>query len=149
MLPRVILHIAMSLDGRITNFPADPRLYYLLAARWKPEAILFGSETVLEASHQDPSLEVPPEHEEMFRPLEHADPDPRPLLVIADSRGRYAVGTLSGSGHTCGTFLPCALFLRRRSTSAIWPTITSAPSLPGTTVLICVLRSKHCMHGSV
>jgi 2,5-diamino-6-(ribosylamino)-4(3H)-pyrimidinone 5'-phosphate reductase len=88
MLPRVILHIAMSLDGRIANFPADLELYYLLAARWKPDAILFGSETVLEASRQDPPLEVPPEHEEIFRPLEHADSDYRPLMVIADSRGR-------------------------------------------------------------
>jgi len=34
MMPRVILHIATSLDGRITNFPADLDLYYSLAATW-------------------------------------------------------------------------------------------------------------------
>jgi len=34
----------MSLDGRITNFPADLELYYTLAARWNPDAILCGSE---------------------------------------------------------------------------------------------------------
>jgi 2,5-diamino-6-(ribosylamino)-4(3H)-pyrimidinone 5'-phosphate reductase len=88
MLPRVILHTAMSLDGRITNFPADLELYYTLAARWNPDAILFGSETVLAACRQDPSMEVPKEHEEIFTPPENSDPDPRPLLVIADSRGR-------------------------------------------------------------
>ncbi len=88
MIPKVILHNAMSLDGRITNFPADPEVYYMLAARWNPDAILFGSETVLAACRQDPSLEVPPEHEEMFTPPKNADSDPRPLLVIADSRGR-------------------------------------------------------------
>lgn len=87
MLPRVILHIATSLDGRITNFPADLETYYALAARWNPDAILFGSETVLAAVRDNPSLEVPPEHEEMFRPPEGGK-DPRPLLVIADSRGR-------------------------------------------------------------
>ncbi len=87
MIPRVILHIATSLDGRIRNFPADYELYYSLAARWNPDAILFGSETVLAAIRDNPSLEVPPEHEEMFRPPE-GSPDPRPLLVIADSRGR-------------------------------------------------------------
>lgn len=88
MLPDVILHTATSLDGRITNFPADLELYYRLAAQWNPDAILFGSETVLEAERQNPLLEVPPEHEEMFTPPEGAKTDPRPLLVIADSRGR-------------------------------------------------------------
>jgi len=88
MVPRVILHIATSLDGRITNFPADLEVYYTRAARWNPDAILFGSETVLAAVRQNPSMEVPQEHVEMFTPPKNADPDPRPLLVIADSRGR-------------------------------------------------------------
>ena len=88
MLPNVILHTAMSLDGRITNFPADLELYYGLAAQWNPDAILFGSETVLAAARADPSLEVPPEHEEIFTPSKDTKEDPRPLLVIADSRGR-------------------------------------------------------------
>ena len=87
MLPKVILHTATSLDGRITNFPADLELYYSLAATWNPDAILFGSETIIAAVRDNPSLEVPPEHEEMFRPPD-GTPDPRPLLVIADSRGR-------------------------------------------------------------
>jgi 2,5-diamino-6-(ribosylamino)-4(3H)-pyrimidinone 5'-phosphate reductase len=88
MLPRVILHTATSLDGRITGFPADLDVYYSLAAQWNPDAILFGSETVLAAVRDNPSLEIPPEHEEMFTPPEDAEKDPRPLLVIADSRGR-------------------------------------------------------------
>jgi 2,5-diamino-6-(ribosylamino)-4(3H)-pyrimidinone 5'-phosphate reductase len=88
MLPKVILHTAMSLDGRITNFPADLEMYYSLAARRIPDAILFGSETVLAAVRDSPSLEVPSEHEEMFTPPKNAVTDPRPLLVIADSRGR-------------------------------------------------------------
>lgn len=77
----------MSLDGRITNFPADLELYYSLAAQWNPDAILFGSGTVLAAVRDNPALEVPPEHEEMFVPPA-GQPDPRPLLVIADSRGQ-------------------------------------------------------------
>jgi 2,5-diamino-6-(ribosylamino)-4(3H)-pyrimidinone 5'-phosphate reductase len=87
MIPKVILHTAASLDGRITGFPADLELYYALAARWNPDAILFGSETVLAAARENPALEVPPEHDERFRPPD-GSPDPRPLLVIADSRGR-------------------------------------------------------------
>jgi 2,5-diamino-6-(ribosylamino)-4(3H)-pyrimidinone 5'-phosphate reductase len=87
MLPRVILHTATSLDGRITGFPADLEHYYTLAAQWNPDAILFGSETVLAAARDNPDLEVPQGHDEMFTPPE-GSPDPRPLLVIADSRGR-------------------------------------------------------------
>ena len=87
MVPDVILHTAVSLDGRIANFPANLELYYGLAARWNPDAIIFGSETVLAAVRDNPALEVPAEHEEMFRPPE-GSPDTRPLLVIADSRGR-------------------------------------------------------------
>jgi len=87
MLPNVILHTAMSLDGRITNFPADLDLYYGLAAQWNPDAILFGSGTILAAVRDNPALEVPPDHEEIFATPEDAQADPRPLLVIADSRG--------------------------------------------------------------
>jgi 2,5-diamino-6-(ribosylamino)-4(3H)-pyrimidinone 5'-phosphate reductase len=78
MLPRVILHTAVSLNGRITNFPADPplELYHTLAARWNPDAILFGSEAVLAASQQDPLWEVPPEHEQIYTLPENADSDP-------------------------------------------------------------------------
>jgi 2,5-diamino-6-(ribosylamino)-4(3H)-pyrimidinone 5'-phosphate reductase len=83
MIPRVILHTAMSLDGRITNFPADHELYYALAAQWNPDAVLFGSSTILAA----PTLEVPAEHREQFIPPADG-PDQRPLMVIADSRGR-------------------------------------------------------------
>ena len=88
MLPKVILHTAISLDGRITGFPADLELYYTLAGQWNPDVILFGSETILAAVRDNPALEVPSEHMEIFTPPEDAKTDPRPLLVIADSRGR-------------------------------------------------------------
>ncbi len=87
MIPQVILHTAASLDGRIANFPADLETYYGLAAHWNADAVLFGSGTVLAAVRDNPALAVPPEHEEMFRPPD-GTPDPRPLLVIADSRGQ-------------------------------------------------------------
>lgn len=108
MVPKVILRTATSLDGRITGFPADLDLYYILAAQWNPYAILFGSETVLAAIRENPSREVPPEHEEMFTPPKDVKTDPRPLLVIADSRGRCAAGMPYGSGRTCVKSLRCA-----------------------------------------
>nr|WP_321351038.1 dihydrofolate reductase family protein [uncultured Methanoregula sp.] len=83
MEPRVILHTATSLDGRITNFPADLELYYSLAGQYNPDAVLFGSSTILEA----PTLEVPEEHRKMFTPPA-GEPDPRPLMVVADSQGK-------------------------------------------------------------
>ena len=45
MLPRVILHNAISLDGRIDGFPIDLQQYYELTATWKEDATLAGSET--------------------------------------------------------------------------------------------------------
>ena len=81
---RVILHTATSLDGRITNFPADLELYYTLAARWNPDAVLLGSSTILAA----PSLEVPEEHRKMFEPEDPPEQDPRPLMVVVDSKGK-------------------------------------------------------------
>ena len=50
MLPRVILHNAVSLDGRIDGFPIDLQQYYALAATWKEDATLAGSETFLKAA---------------------------------------------------------------------------------------------------
>jgi 2,5-diamino-6-(ribosylamino)-4(3H)-pyrimidinone 5'-phosphate reductase len=83
MLPRVILHNAVSLDGRIDWFIPDIGLFYELASRWNEDATLAGSDTVL-----DPEAEVPEEDEQAFE-LPTRDPDDsRPLLVIPDSRGR-------------------------------------------------------------
>ena len=83
MLPRVILHNAVSLDGRIDGFPLDLEQYYELAATWKEDATLAGSQTFLKAAK-----EAPPEDESASIPFQ-ADPgDRRPLLVIPDSRGQ-------------------------------------------------------------
>ena len=81
MLPRVVLHNTVSLDGRIDWFAADIGLYYELASRWQVDAHLAGSDTMLamEGELADdgeaPTPEVNPD-------------DPRPLLVVPDSRGR-------------------------------------------------------------
>lgn len=81
MLPRVVLHNAMSLDGRIDWFAADIGLYYELASRWQVDAHLAGSDTMLamEGELADDGEAPTPEV--------HPD-DRRPLLVVPDSRGR-------------------------------------------------------------
>ncbi|MFB0534507.1 MAG: RibD family protein [Anaerolineae bacterium] len=83
MLPRVILHNAVSLDGRIDWFTPDIGQFYELASCWKEDATLAGSNTIF-----NPEEEVPEEDEAAFKPPERNPDDPRPLLVVADSRGR-------------------------------------------------------------
>lgn len=83
MLPRVILHNAVSLDGRIDGFPVDLYQYYELAATWKEDATLAGSDTFLKAAS-----EAPPEDESVLLPPKIDPNDRRPLLAVPDSRGR-------------------------------------------------------------
>lgn len=84
MLPRVILHNAVSVDGRIDWFTGDIGLYYELADRWKPDAMLSGSNTI--ASAFPTAEEEGPK--EALEPPEKDPDDPRQLLVVPDSRGR-------------------------------------------------------------
>ncbi|MDD2835206.1 MAG: RibD family protein [Methanothrix sp.] len=83
MLPRVILHNAVSLDGRIDGFPIDLYQYYELVATWKEDATLAGSDTFLKAAS-----EAPPEDESALLPPSIDPNDRRPLLAVPDSRGR-------------------------------------------------------------
>lgn len=84
MLPKVILHTAVSLDGRLDNFAPDVGLFYRLVSRWKEDATLPGSETILTAP-----VEIPDEEDYFdFAVKDDAEIDNRPLLVVPDSRGR-------------------------------------------------------------
>jgi hypothetical protein len=120
---------------------ADIEPSYGLAAQWDPDAILIGSETVLAAVRDNPALEVYPEHEELAISLESA-PDPRPLLVVADSRGRVRCRDPSGRGRTYGTYLPCARLRQHRSISITRKSGGLARSLAALTASTCVLRWK-------
>ena len=54
MLPRVVVHNAVSLDGKIAGFEVDLGIYYGLAGRWPADAILCGSGTILAADPEAP-----------------------------------------------------------------------------------------------
>ena len=83
MLPRVILHNAVSVDGRFDWFTPDIGQFYELISTWNEDATLVGADTILMSGE-----EIPEEGEEAFEPP-HIDPeDTRPLLAIPDSRGR-------------------------------------------------------------
>lgn len=83
MLPRVIVHSAVSADGRIDWFAPDVGLYYELAGRWGENCTLSGADTLLMAQE-----DIPPEGEDAFLPPVVADNDPRAILAVPDSRGR-------------------------------------------------------------
>ncbi len=83
MLPKVIIHNAVSLDGRNRGFDVDMGLFYGLAARWKEDVMLTGVETLTAAPGLAEDIEgaTPP------NPMR--DPhDGRPLLAVTDGRGR-------------------------------------------------------------
>ena len=83
MLPRIIIHSAVSIDGRLDGFAADLGAYYGLIARWHEDATLVGADTVLGTTQNEPVDEAP------GGTLEHPPGnDARPLLVVPDSRGR-------------------------------------------------------------
>jgi 2,5-diamino-6-(ribosylamino)-4(3H)-pyrimidinone 5'-phosphate reductase len=85
MKPRVIIHNALSADGRMDWFSADLGLYYELAGRFEEDVTLVGSGTLL-ASPEGASLARDPDE---VTPPPPPDPaDDRALLVVPDSRGR-------------------------------------------------------------
>ncbi len=84
MLPRVVIHNEMSLDGRVEWLDVHMGLYYQLAGRWGEDATLAGADTILAAPD-----EVPEETEDDLRPAEVDEG--RPILVIPDSRGRVRI----------------------------------------------------------
>jgi 2,5-diamino-6-(ribosylamino)-4(3H)-pyrimidinone 5'-phosphate reductase len=83
MLPRVILHNAVSVDGRIDWFTADIGLFYELAQQWKEDATLVGCDTLLNAPD-----EIPDEGDMDVHPPEVEPDDSRPILIVPDSHGR-------------------------------------------------------------
>ena len=85
MLPYVVLHNAVSVDGRVDWFNADVRKFYELAAVWHEGATLAGSNTLLKAY---PEENLSPDDEEAFEHMKPKPDDTRPLLVVPDSRGR-------------------------------------------------------------
>jgi 2,5-diamino-6-(ribosylamino)-4(3H)-pyrimidinone 5'-phosphate reductase len=93
--PRVTIHNAVSLDGRLTGFPVDVGLYYQTAARLAQQAVLTTSATLLEAAAREGIDLVGEDPDEPVQPP--AADDPRPWLVIVDGRGRLGrLGWLRG-----------------------------------------------------
>ena len=76
--PKVMIHNAVSLDGRMDNIVVDLELYYGLVPTFGEDATMWGSETML--SGMDSFIEAARQ--------EHPTTEGRPLMVVVDSRGR-------------------------------------------------------------
>lgn len=99
MLPKIIIHNSISLDGSLTNFEPNMELHYEIAGYYKPDVHLVGSNTV-KAGIEMYGEGVPPEEEKDFRKPER-DKN-RPYWVIPDTKGK-----LKGLLHTCRRFEFC------------------------------------------
>jgi 2,5-diamino-6-(ribosylamino)-4(3H)-pyrimidinone 5'-phosphate reductase len=82
MLPKVIIHNEISLDGSIKGFNADVGTYYKIAISYKPDIILVGSVTARSGVNR-----IPPEEKIHFKKPKIKRGDRRPYWVIPDSRG--------------------------------------------------------------
>jgi len=90
MLPRVVIHNAVSLDGRTDWFTADIEKFYDLTSIWNEDATLAGSETLL-AAYADA---VESGEEDTAADFKKDPNDTRPLLIVPDSRGRLRIWKL-------------------------------------------------------
>jgi 2,5-diamino-6-(ribosylamino)-4(3H)-pyrimidinone 5'-phosphate reductase len=84
MLPYVFIHNEMSLDGRLDWMLDDQGLYYETIAHFEVDAMLSGSNTILDAEWE-PQASA---DGLAFKPGAKNFADPRQLLVVVDSRGR-------------------------------------------------------------
>jgi 2,5-diamino-6-(ribosylamino)-4(3H)-pyrimidinone 5'-phosphate reductase len=82
MLPKVIMHNEISVDGSVKGFNVDFGAYYRLAIGYKPDVVLVGSITAKSAINK-----LYPEKKTDFRKPKTSKDDKRPCWVIPDSRG--------------------------------------------------------------
>jgi 2,5-diamino-6-(ribosylamino)-4(3H)-pyrimidinone 5'-phosphate reductase len=110
MIPEIIIHNSISLDGSLTGFMPDMGLHYSIAGSYNPDAHLIGADTII-AGNEMFGEGIPDEVPSDFKqPLRD---ETLPWWVIVDSRGR-----LKGMLHTCRRFEFCrdAIVLISKST---------------------------------
>ena len=86
MLPKIIIHNVISLNGCLTGFEPNLERYYQIAGRYKHDAVLVGSNTA-KAGFEIFLEEIPIEKESDFEKPENFVNNQVPLWIIPDSRG--------------------------------------------------------------
>ena len=99
MLPKVVVHNSISLDGSLTGFEPNMELHYKVAGDYESNVRLVGSNTI-EAGIELYGEGVPPEEEIDFKKPERDES--LPFWVVPDTRGK-----LKGLLHICRRFEFC------------------------------------------
>ncbi len=86
MLPRLVIHNSISLDGSTTGFTANLDVHYGILGNYEPDAMIVGSNTA-KTGTQFFCQKIPPEEESDFKKPEIQPEDTRAYWMIADSRG--------------------------------------------------------------
>ena len=98
MLPKIIVHNSISLDGSLTNFEVNMELHYQIAGKYKPDAHLIGSNTIKKGIELYGSS--PKEEEDDF--VKPGRDKKLPYWIIIDSKG-----SLNGLLHEVRRFEFC------------------------------------------
>jgi 2,5-diamino-6-(ribosylamino)-4(3H)-pyrimidinone 5'-phosphate reductase len=99
MVPKIIIHNSISVDGSLINFETNMDLHYKIAGNYKPDVHLIGSNTIKTGIEMF-GEEVPPEEEKDF--IKQKREKSLPFWVIIDTKG-----DLKGLLHTCRRFEFC------------------------------------------
>ncbi len=99
MLPKVVVHNSISLDGSLTGFEPNMQLHYQIAGEYKAGANLIGSNTVSTGIELYEDGVPPEERIDFEKPKRDAA---LPYWVILDTGGK-----LKGLLHTCRRFELC------------------------------------------
>ena len=99
MLPKLVLHNSVSLDGSLTDFEVNMELHYRIAGNYKAEVHLVGSKTMT-AGFELFNVQVPKEEKSDFEKPNRSST--LPLWVTPDTKGN-----LKGLLHACRRFEYC------------------------------------------
>lgn len=99
MMPKIVIHNSISLDGSLTNFEPNTGLHYQIAGNYRPDVHLIGSNTI-KAGIELYGNGVPLEEKTDFeKPKRNKN---FPYWVVVDTKGK-----LRGLLHTCRRFEFC------------------------------------------
>jgi 2,5-diamino-6-(ribosylamino)-4(3H)-pyrimidinone 5'-phosphate reductase len=99
MIPKVIIHNSISIDGSLSSFEPHMELHYQIAGMFKPDMHFIGSNTIT-AGLELYGDGVPPEETSDFKKQKRSKN--LPAWVVVDSKGK-----LEGLLHTCRQFEQC------------------------------------------
>lgn len=99
MMPNIILHNSISLDGSLSNFDVNMQLHYQIAGEYRPDAHLIGSTTIKSGIELYGEGFLKEEKDDFKKPQREKN---LPYWIIVDTKG-----VLQGLLHMCRRFDLC------------------------------------------